>query len=122
MKGSFLFCLLTFVFYHPSQRRERMGEGKESGKKKTNKKGERTMQSTVKQFHKIKITIKFTMSGLNKNVIHLFSFQNKSQLIIVPSAALITGGLSHKKNINVVEKRIIQMDKGVAFFNFNTIH
>lgn len=101
-----------------------MGEGKESGekKKKTNKKGERTMESTVKQFHKIKITIKFTMSSLNKNVIHLFSFQNKSQLITVPSAALITGGLSHNKNINVVEKRIIQMDKGFAFFNFNTIH
>ena len=99
-----------------------MGEGKESGKKKTTKKGGRTIQSTVKQFHKIKITIKFTMSSLNKNVIHLFSFQNKSQLIIVPSVALITGGLSHNKNINVVEKRIIQMDKGFALFNFNTVH
>ena len=99
-----------------------MGEGKESGKKKTNKKGGITIQSTVKQFHKIKITIKFTMSSLNKNVIHLFSFQNKSQLIIVPSVALITGGLSHNKNINVVEKRIIQMDKGFALFNFNTVH
>ena len=99
-----------------------MGEGKESGKKKTNKKGGRTIQSTVKQFHKIKITIKFTMSSLNKNVIHLFSFQNKSQLIIVPSVALITGGLSPNKNINVVEKRIIQMDKGFALFNFNTVH
>ena len=95
---------------------------KNQGKKKTNKKGGRTIQSTVKQFHKIKITIKFTMSSLNKNVIHLFSFQNKSQLIIVPSVALITGGLSHNKNINVVEKRIIQMDKGFALFNFNTVH
>lgn len=92
-----------------------MGEGKESGEK--NREGGRSIQSTMKQFHKIKITEKFTMSSLNKNVTHLFSFQNKSQLIIVPSVALITGGLSYNKNVNVVEKRIIKMDKGFAFFN-----
>lgn len=54
------------------------------------------------------------MSSLNKMLFISFHSKTNTQLITVPSA-LITGGLSHNKNINVVEKRIIQMDKGFAF-------